>query len=289
MSRLRIAHMVNPVKVGPPSDLYRAQPVTFESLRVAREMASEHLDVELLSAQFMEDRDIVPPWIRTTRDLDRSVQELGTFRTDRKLPVLRDIVDRLVETASGADLLIYTNVDIAVLPHFYLSVAQLFDDGIDAFVINRRTIPDDYEDPEDLPRMYAEVGRPHPGRDCFVFTPSAACQYHLGDAIIGADWVGQILMWNLVSFSERFAWYTDLHLTFHLGNERRWSDPRFDEYGDYNRRVAVRVLEALEDRFGDLTRVAGDGQLFWRWFLRSEFLARARRSLRRASARIRWR
>ena len=34
-----IAHIIHPVMVKPPSDLIIAQPVTFETMRIAREFA----------------------------------------------------------------------------------------------------------------------------------------------------------------------------------------------------------------------------------------------------------
>ena len=46
----------------------------------------------------------------------------------RKLPLLADIIERLYEN-SDAEWLIYTNVDIAVQPHFYESVASIIGDA----------------------------------------------------------------------------------------------------------------------------------------------------------------
>jgi len=42
---LKIAHIVNPVKVDISSDLYFAQPITFETMRTAREIACGKMDI----------------------------------------------------------------------------------------------------------------------------------------------------------------------------------------------------------------------------------------------------
>ncbi|MCR4288341.1 MAG: hypothetical protein NUW09_10065, partial [Deltaproteobacteria bacterium] len=168
----KIAHIINPVKAAKTSDLFVAQPVTFETMRVAREFARGKVAVELYTAQYPEDRSFVPDGFQPTRDLDRSVMDLGSFREKRKLPLIKDILDRLYE-AVDAEYMIYTNVDIALMPHFYLAVDKFIDEGHDAFVINRRTISGRRKLVKDIPLMYAELGKPHPGHDCFVFRRDA--------------------------------------------------------------------------------------------------------------------
>jgi len=70
-----IAHIINPVQVGPQSDLYVAQPITFESIRVAKDAARRDCDVTVFSAQYAEDRIMVPDFASATPDLDRSMIE----------------------------------------------------------------------------------------------------------------------------------------------------------------------------------------------------------------------
>ena len=135
----RLAHIVNPVRVGPSSDLFKAQPVTFASMETARRLAQGMVQVELYAAQFAEDRGLAPPFIQETPDLVRSVLDVGSFRVPRKLPLIRDILDRLA-AATEADYLLYTNVDIGLLPHFYLVVDMLIEQGCEAMIINRRTM-----------------------------------------------------------------------------------------------------------------------------------------------------
>jgi len=245
----RIAHIVNPVIVGEESDLLVAQPVTFKSMVTARDFARGQVEVELFSAQYPEDRLLVPAGFRATPDLDRSVLDIGTFRVRRKLPLLSDILDRLYD-ATEAEWLIYTNVDIALMPHFYLAVDALIGSGYDAFTINRRSISKAYTRPAELPLMAAQVGEPHPGHDCFVFARAVYPDYDLGSACIGAGRVGAILMLNQIYHARRFEEFKDLHLTFHIGSDRVHRSPELADYFAHNEsqlRKIIKYLNVIEN------------------------------------------
>ena len=43
---MKFAHIINPVKVSAASELGIAQPITFESIRIAKEFAKNKVDVE---------------------------------------------------------------------------------------------------------------------------------------------------------------------------------------------------------------------------------------------------
>lgn len=231
--RLKIDHIVNPIIVTESSDLFFAQPISFETMKVAQKFAAEHVNVTLYSAQFPEDHPIVPTDFLKTPDLKRSVLALGNFKIQRKLPLIKDILDRLYEV-SDADYLIYTNSDIAVLPHFYLSICKIINQGYDAFVINRRTISKDYYQVKDIPLMYAEIGQPHPGYDCFIFARKVYPKYQLCSVCIGTNWIGKALLVNLICNAWRFQEFKDLHLTFHRGDDRVWLADEFADYALHN-------------------------------------------------------
>ncbi len=65
--------------------------------------------------------------------------DCGRFAVPRKLPLIKDILGRLYD-ASDAEYFIYTNVNIGLMPNFYVAVNAIIESGYDAFVINRRTI-----------------------------------------------------------------------------------------------------------------------------------------------------
>lgn len=243
----KFAHIVNPVAVGEKSDLYKAQPVTFKTMRTAREFAENVVEVELFTAQFPEDRKIIPADFTMTSDLDRSVLDFGDFEIKRKLPLLKDILDRLFE-ATDAEYLIYTNVDIALQPHFYLAVNRIVEQGVDSFIINRRTITEEYPEIEQIPLMYAQVGKKHPGRDCFVFRRQYYKHYELGNICIGALRVGAAFALNLIYNSISFQEFRDLHLTFHIGEQRNWKQNSFQGFHLHNEVEWKKLLEYFRKR-----------------------------------------
>jgi len=239
---IKLAHIVNPVAVPPTSDLFIAQPITFETMRIAKAFAENQVDVALFSAQYFEDRSQVPPDFQITPDLTRSTLNIGNFYQPRKLPLIQDILDRL-DRATHADYLIYTNVDIALMPHFYIAVAELITQGYDAFVINRRTISKTYQKVQEIPLMYSEIGTPQGGHDCFIFRQSAYSQYDLGLACIGVEKIGKILLLNLIFHATKFYEFRDLHLTFHLGNDRAWKSPELSDYLAHNEAELIRIFK----------------------------------------------
>ena len=251
----KIAHIINPVAVGDSSDLSIAQPVTFQTMLTAKNFAKETIDVSLYTAQFPEDRKIVPEYFSLTPDLKRSILDCSNFRKSRKLPLLKDILDNLYSAAKNCDYMVYTNVDIAVMPYFYCTIADIISSGVDAMVINRRTISDRYKKTSEIHSMCAEIGKPHPGHDCFVFKKYVYRNFILGNATIGVNWVGRILIWNLVSNSQNFREFKGKHLTFHIGNDQKWKAGEFADYVAHNKEEALKVLRRLEQQHGDLGRI----------------------------------
>jgi hypothetical protein len=249
---IRLAHVVNPVDMPPSSDLRRAQPITFESMRVARELARPVADVALVATRFPEDRGVETRGFLETPELTRSVLDVARFREARKLPLVRDILDRAHEVAPEADYLVYTNVDIALMPHFYVTVAGLLAVGHDAVIINRRTIPGHYEGPDQLPLMWAELGKAHPGHDCFVFRRDRLPDFELGSACVGMLWIGKILGLNVAARADRCLLLEKSHLTFHVGEEEPTKDERFSDFHEHNLNETRQALHALETRFGSI-------------------------------------
>ena len=257
----KFAHVVNSVKVAPSSDLYIAQPITFESMRIAQQLAATFsIPVELCAVNFPEDDEIVPTFFGCRKHLERSVLDVGRFSIPRKLPLIKDILDRAT-AATEAEFIIYSNVDIAVVPHFYLSLASIADEGWDAFMITRRTLPKGYTTPAQLWQMYADIGDRHPGNDCFVFRRETYAKYHLSDACIGARGFAKVLGINLIVHAQRFQHFKNLHLTFHIGDDRIWDAQSLADYSAHN----LNVFRSLLRRYSqDLSKLAGN-PLIDRW------------------------
>lgn len=256
---IRIGHIINPVKVPHQSDLHIAQPITFESMKIAREFARGSVEVELWSSQYREDREIIPDFFLKTDDLTSSILDLKKFKIKRKLPFIKDILDEL-EKNSRAEFFIYTNADIALMPNFYLSVAAFINQGYDAFAINRRTITDKYKYVEELPLMYAEAGEKHPGWDCFIFKRELYPRFNLGKGIVGQGWIGRIVLSNLILNARKFNVFQNCHLTFHIGDERDWKRQEYADYQEHNMNECRNILLTYEKRFGVLDRSTKPGE-----------------------------
>lgn len=250
-----IAHIVNPVDAPPSSDLHVAQPITLASLTAAKEFAAQKVPVDLVTCQFEEDRHTIPTdGFIISPDLTRSILDYVSSQIvidGRKLPLLTDLFHRGTQF-SDADYFVYSNIDIAVLPNFYTSVSKMIEEGSEALVINRRTIPDTSYSVTDLPVLYAQIGLPHPGKDCFVFHRSLIERLDLGNVALGAEYVGSVLHWNLALLAGKCDWHKELHLTFHLGNDQRWKSSSSRVYNEFNRREATAVVARLSASHGSL-------------------------------------
>jgi len=254
---IRIAHVVHPGVFAAASDLGRAQPITFATMEAARAFVKDTLVVQPYAVLFEdESRMALPASFVRIPELARSIADLKSFRRRRKLALLKDIL-AAVDRHSDAEYFIYSNIDIALQPFFYWTVSQLIEQGWEALVINRRTIPDTYNDVRDIPLMYAEIGLPHKGYDCFIFKREFFQRFKLGDIHVGSAGIGRALLANLVAYGGKFREIRDAHLTFHIGDSMSW---RQDEYHDYfqenwNEYLALfKQIEAERGEFDPLLR-----------------------------------
>ncbi len=184
----------------------------------AKEEAKELVEVELWTAQYPEDKEMVVDGFRSTRDLDRSVLDFGTFEKQLKLPLIDDIVRRLFEE-SDAEYLIYTNVDIGVYLDFYSEVNRFINEGLDAFIINRRRLEAHFTKVEQLEEIYQEKGKKHPGFDCFVFHRDLFLDFELKKICIGVPFIGITFAQNIFALAKNYRLFEDEILTFHIGME----------------------------------------------------------------------
>jgi hypothetical protein len=111
--------------------------------------------------------------------------------------------------------------------------------------VNRRTIDVAPDAPAFRPSLMAERGTDHAGFDCFVvptrllehFTPSRCC--------CGAGNVMRSLLFNLVGSAHRMLMLTTPQMTFHLGDDRLWTNPAFADYEPFNVAEALSVIATL--------------------------------------------
>ncbi len=252
----KITHLVNPVQVRPSSDLFKAQPVTFETMKRAKAFAAEHIDVDLVTTQYPEDHIIIPSYFAIAPDLERSVMDVGSFQKERKLPLIKDLLERAVAFSPDADFIVYTNVDIALQPHFYLFIKQQIEAGLEAFVINRRTIPAHF-DLHNLAEAYSAIGDKHPGFDCFVIKRELISKFRLGTISIGANWIGRTVFANLLVHCKKKKLFEDEHLTFHIGEDGAWLVSDFSEFDLHNKAQLYQILDELKQDTDDEEALKG--------------------------------
>lgn len=215
---MKIAHIINPVKVSKKNELYVAQQTTFATMKLSKEWYSGNAQIGFYCTQFEEDRSIIPDFFTSLSDLQRSVLDVNPTLRGKKLPLIADILAKSKEINSF-DYLIYTNVDIALMPQFYSFVTDQLSKGHDALVINRRRISGKYTFPEDLNLMYSDLGHSHPGFDCFVIKKELIELFIFHEICIGIPFLEVSFVHNIASFAVNPLYVMDAHLTFHLGTD----------------------------------------------------------------------
>ncbi len=213
---IKLTHIINPVKVTESSDLYKSQPITFASMIRAKSYTENLCQINLCTTHFEEDKSIIPEGFLSLSNLTRSVLDVNPKLSGKKLPLIADIFDKFNEVPD-ADYYIYTNADIALMPYFYNVVHQYVIQGYDAIVINRRRISKKYADEDNLELMYADLGKSHPGFDCFVIKKELIRSLVLDHICVGIPFVEVALIHNLFSFAKKPLFLPDTHLTFHIG------------------------------------------------------------------------
>lgn len=232
---LRFAHIVNPVNTPADSELGTAQPITFQSIANARAFIEPHIQVAFYCVGFDEDQNVAPDFFERLPVLKRSVNDLQIFSTQKKYPILWDVLNAVYNN-TDADFLIYTNMDIALMPQFYNAVTNIISsEQCDALVVNRRGISKKYNNPAQLSLMYSDYGMPHPGFDCFIFKRALLPQLILDDVCLGVSFSEVAMIHNLIAFAQKLVLEDKMHLTFHIGTEVM--PPLNEEYYNYNRTI----------------------------------------------------
>ena len=237
------------------------QKVTYAAMARARRecqlSGSMHApEVEFLAAIYPEDREYASAYFDRFVMLQRTASDLRTFARPRLLPPLFDILE--LATDARADYIVFTNVDICPVPNFYLAVDALLRQGFDALVINRRTLIGWPIDPGLVDMMALDAGQPHEGYDCFVFPRQLLADFIRNDAVVGTSGVMMGLIYNLVATTRRLLFLGDVHLTWHLGDDKAWASPELRDYIEHNWSESLITLLRLSrikpERFQEFCR-----------------------------------
>jgi len=240
----QITHIINPFIPPAGSDLEYAQPITFETIRIAAENAKNLMNIEVIATCFEEDIHIIPSFITTASTLKRSVLDVGHFEKKVKLPFLADILEKAYNE-STSDYIIYSNIDIGLYPDFYIRLYELLQKGHDALIINRKRIEPEYTDVNDLEKIWKQKGKSHPGFDCFVFHRSLYPKFILENICIGVPFIEISFSQNLFHLANKFKLVETDNYTFHIGMEIfKKRAPK--EYYRFNRSEYKKVIKKIE-------------------------------------------
>lgn len=255
---MKIVHIVNPVKVDKNHELYTTQKITFESMHRAKRYSEiESFNIILATTQFIEDKETIPDYFLQLSNLDKSVNDYNASLFKRKLPLISDILQKTNEVKK-VDYIIYSNVDIALMPFFYNSIHECIKEGHDFISVNRRRLENKYNAVEQLSKMYAELGKSHPGFDCFIFKQSLLEKLHLDEICVGVPFLGVSLLHNLLAVAENPKVLLDKHLSFHIGMNVLGF--KKDEYYQHNRNTYFhKIYPEIKNKF-DLSKFPYKGE-----------------------------
>ena len=257
---MRIRHIIPTVGPGISDDLDRAQPITFESIDRAIRVSDPRLDIDVCAVRFADEPIPCPyPWLRDLPVLEQSILDLGTFNPPRRLPLMRDVLGAF-GPPDDFDLAVLTNADIAIQPLFYELVEDLVNRGHDAASITRRTVQPRFGQ-SSFAHFATTIGAPHPGHDCIIMTPSLIPSF-VGNVALGVRYVARPILWHLMLNARNFETFSDLHATFHIGDDRQWTNPNLADYDRHNVGEAQRVVDYLTEQHGEaaVARLSGTAE-----------------------------
>lgn len=246
-SQPKFTHVINPFNAKPGSEHDIAQSSTFRSISIAKKCTPD-IPVEILCAVYPEDKNVVPPEFKCVDTLSTSISDLVQSDLNIKLPLLFDLLNIGAESSMGNEddeYLIYTNIDIGLMPFFYQTVSDIVQKGFDAVIINRRTVDQVWGTSNNFGLMFSDIGNKHPGSDCFIIKKSLVKKFVRSECCLGVITVMKSLMINMAAVAEKMVIIADAHATFHIGDDRRWSNPRFKPYANHNRSEAERIAREL--------------------------------------------
>lgn len=236
---VQILHILNCVNVPENTELGIAQKITFQTIRKALQYTKQKDSIQLIATVYDEDLPVVADFFSDSYLLKRSMQDVLPAGNGKKLPFIADILHAAKDFE--CDFVLYTNLDIALMPFFYDTLFTYIDKGHDAVVINRRRINGSYSKSEELPLMYSELGDSHPGFDSFLIKKELISKFILEDICIGIPFLEGALVHNIAAFSENPLYVMDAHLTFHIGREVL--PPVHKAYYQHNRTVFFNQIQ----------------------------------------------
>ena len=246
----KLVHVIN--FFPPPNETVRK----IQAHVTASMLAAQARDPERVvigNTQLVDEEDQTPEGFLRCPPLEK---EIGQFLpAERRLTLIFEILSRAAALAGPEDYIIYTNSDVSLRPHFYVSLRALIRrHGFDAIVIDRKNIAADLLDAGDHALIEAEGGSIHPGHDGFVIRRRLFDRFIPTNTCIGVGGVSPALTYNMAALAELALIITNAPMIYHFGDDRDWrKNKAFIPLADHNRRE----YEALERKLRDMGHGAG--------------------------------
>jgi len=78
--------------------------------------------------------------------------------------------------------------------------------------------------------------------DVIIFKRNMYPKFNFSSVCIGADWVGRTFLTNLICHAVKFKIFENEYLTFHLGDDRVWKNPAYNDYSKHNQKELHKIL-----------------------------------------------
>lgn len=243
-------HLINPFPCPEDSEHGIASRITYASLRIAADEAAKRgIQVEINAVVLPGDEIAIKPPAKFAGHLHGTVLDIHPMTPRRPFPLIADIL-LTGAGSSNCDYLIFTNMDIAVQPDFYVQLLEIIEKRFEPgtpFTVYRRNIPSHYNRIDELPEMYRQTGQIAYGYDCFVFPKSYVSQLDLGHCCIGAAHFDYLLFIALdVASGFLTQRVNDMPLTFHIGNDIAWSSQI--DYIEHNLTESLAAIQRMRGR-----------------------------------------
>lgn len=249
-AQLVLHHVVNLYQPVGADGLGADQVSTVESMRQARivhPFLGGTAPIVHVGVHDEKDTPHIPSEFRSGRLLDRTIRDIPGFEGGPPFPLVFDILAAVIRDVEPAPThIVLTNADICLQPYFYPFVERALSSGFDSLVINRRTVSHELQK-QSLSIASADYGAQHPGLDCFVFPAAFLDSFVPNTACVGVGQVMRGLMHNLVAHATQLLVLTDVHLTFHFGDDRPWMSQELAAHTAHNRSQSASTCERLRE------------------------------------------
>ncbi len=243
---ISFVHLLNPFPARAGSEHAIASRVTWATLRAAHARAVEQgIAVTCRAVVLPGDESAVEAPCTSVAHLGRTVADVAELKPRRPLPLIGDLLT-VGAQGTAASHIVFSNMDIAVQPHFYSALHSLVEKlGADVPFTVARTNIDAALAEAPLEKLYAAEGTLGFGYDCFVIPISLIPQLDLGHSCIGAPHFDQLLYMALDLLSAGgVKSFNHERLTFHLGNDIAWA--AMMDYVEHNLREALAAIERMK-------------------------------------------